>query len=269
MSRALRSMLSDAAYHAGRLIGGGDGLRMLMYHRVTDAHPSNRLCVSVAAFDAQMCWLAQHGYRTISFREAVEWVQAPASRLERPERRIVITFDDGYEDNRLHAARILEQHGLRGIFFVPSGFIQQGPEGVALEDRPMSWAQLQELLAAGHEIGAHSVSHRFLTRLPMQELEREIGECKLVLENGLRRGVDFFCYPAGDYNAAAKAMVKALRYDGACTVEPGANTPGMDVYALKRTEISGTDTLWDFEKKLAGAFDWIHAAWQRVQGSRR
>ena len=209
-----------------------------------------------------MRWLVDHGYRSISFREAVDWVQAPGSRLERPERRIVITFDDGYEDNRLHAARLMEQQGLRGIFFVPSGFIQQGPAGVAPEDRPMSWAQLHELLAAGHEIGAHSVSHRFLTRLNMSELEREIGACKYVLEHGLRCGVDFFCYPAGDYNAAAKAMVKALRYDGACTVEPGANHPGQEMFALARTEISASDSLRDLEKKLAGAYDSLHRAAQ-------
>ena len=155
-------------------------------------------------------------------------------------------------------------HGFTGIFFVPSGQIERDDISIPTLDRPMSWAQLSELVAAGHEVGAHSVSHQQLTRIPAAQMEREVRECKTVLEDHLQRSVEFFCYPSGDYNQTVKTVVKAARYEGACTVEPGANRPGDDVYALRRTEISGLDSLRDFEKKLAGAYDCMHAVVQAI-----
>ena len=314
MRRILRHALSDAAFFGGRLSRRADaGLRVLMYHRVTDAHPGDRLCVPTEQFARQMAWLRDHGYRTISFSQAVQWVKGeseltseksplcrnafgqrvtrsqphppaadgagsvrrgedgwdgaaagPAASRE-SDKLVVLTFDDGFEDNVLYAAPALARHGFVGCFFVPSGFVEAGRhDGLAPTDRPMSWEQLRALLAQGHEVGAHSVSHRKLTTVSAEELPREVGACKQALEQGLGRGVDSFCYPAGDYNSVVKRTVESCGYLGACTVEPGANTAGADPFALKRTEISAFDTLWDFEKKLAGAYDWLHCAVQSV-----
>ena len=249
-----------------------------MYHRVTDAHRGNRLCMPTERFAQQMQWLRDHGYRTISFSQAVAWIRTGESGSavldsshtshlspHTAEKLVVLTFDDGFEDNVLYAAPALARHGFVGCFFVPSGFVEAGRhDGLAPADRPMSWEQLRALLAQGHEVGAHSVSHRKLTTVSAEELPREVGACKQALEQGLGRGVDSFCYPAGDYNSVVKRTVESCGYLGACTVEPGANTAGADPFALKRTEISAFDTLWDFEKKLAGAYDWLHCAVQSV-----
>ncbi|MBI3997045.1 MAG: polysaccharide deacetylase family protein [Candidatus Omnitrophica bacterium] len=275
----LRTVLSDITYHARRLTpGDGEGLRILMYHRVTDAHPGNRLCVPVARFADQMRWLAEQGYRTISFAEAVELVRGqgagggrrgnsrqaesaafprPAPRAPRPK-LIVLTFDDGFEDNFLYAYRALAQYGFTGCFFVPSAFIASGQTGHEAVDQPMSWAQLSELAREGHEVGAHSISHAKLTHIDPVQMREEVRGSKEAIEQGLQQPVRFFCYPSGDYNAAVKQAVRDSGYDGACTVEPGANRSGADPFALTRTEISAFDSLWDFEKKIAGAFDWMH-----------
>ena len=310
MKRLLRSTLSDLAYHAGWLTDGHDpGLRILTYHRVTDAHPRERLCVPVARFEEQMRWLRDHGYRTMTLAKAMNWLEESvtsdkrqarqetsdkrqvtsnkSNKLVRPvtchlspvtagalERRIVLTFDDGYEDNFRYAAPATERYGFTGVFFVPSGFIEEratddqrqatSDKRQVTEDRPMSWEQLRELLRRGHEIGGHSVSHRRLASLEAIEMFWEVRGCKETLEQALRHPVDAFCYPSGDYNEMVKRAVMRSGYRGACTVEPGANVPGADPFALKRTEVSAHDTLWDFEKKLAGAYDWLHRAVQRT-----
>ncbi len=225
-----------------------------MYHRVTDAHPGNRLCVPVARFADQMRWLHEHEYRTISFAEAVELVRGRAPR----PKLIVLTFDDGFEDNFLYAYRALAQYGFTGCFFVPSAFIASGQVGHEAVDQPMSWAQLDELVREGHEVGAHSVSHAKLTQIDPVQMREEVRGSKEAIEQGLQQPVKFFCYPSGDYDDAVKQAVRDSGYDGACTVEPGANYPGADPFALTRTEISAFDSLWDVEKKIAGAFDWMH-----------
>jgi len=257
--RLLRRALSDLTYQA---IRQRDGLRILMYHRVTDAHPGDRLCVRVDRFAQQMGYLHEQGYQAISVSQALRWLTTGTAR---PARAVVITFDDGYEDNFLHAAPVLERYGFPAAFFVPSGFIASSANGCSADDRPMSWEQLRELAARGHEIGAHSIHHHRLTRLDPGQMSWEVRGSKETLAHHLQRPVESFCYPAGDYNDLVKRAVKASGYLGACTVEPGANLPGADPFALKRTEISAFDSLWDFEKKLAGAYDWLHLAVQQVQ----
>lgn len=263
MKQLLRSALSDLTYRAMRLARKGpQGLRILMYHRVTDAHPSKRLCVPVARFAEQMRWLNQEGYRTITFREAIGWVTS--DKRQATSKTVVLTFDDGYEDNFIHAAHIMQRYGFVGTFFIPSAFIAAGPNGHPAQDRPMTWQQLKELAARGHEIGAHSVSHAKLSRIPEDQVVYEVRRCKEDLEAGLGQPVRTFCYPSGDYNRRVRNIVQANGYAGACTVEPGANRPGTDPFVLTRTEISAFDSLWDFQKKMAGAYDWLHAIWQTL-----
>lgn len=261
--RWLRTGLSSAVYQWLLLTRAADrGLRILMYHRVTDAHPDDRLCVPPHAFAAQMHALHAAGYRTVTFAQAIERLSGGSAC---PPKSVVLTFDDGFEDNFLHAAPALARHGFSGCFFVPSGFLAAGPGGYAPADRPMTWEQLRELASRGHEIGAHAVTHRKLTMLALDEARAEIRESKRTLEQQLGRPVEFFCYPAGDHNPAIRAAVQAAGYRGACTVAPGANAPGADRFALRRTEISAFDSPADFTKKLAGAYDWLHAAVQWTQ----
>ena len=259
----MRQFLSNLSFGWLRATGGGRGLRILMYHRVTDAHPDDRLCVSTLQFAAQMAWLRQEGYRTVTYAEATRYV---AERESLPERSIVLTFDDGYEDNFRFAYPVLQQCRFTGMFFIPTKFLKEAGEGRLADDRPMSLEQLKTLARDGHEIGAHSVSHKMLTCLAPEELQCEVRDCKVALEQGVGHSIDYFCYPAGDHNDAVKAAVRAAGYHGACTVKPGANHPGMDVFALRRTEIGGFDSLWDFQKKLAGAFDWMHVLAQTKAG---
>ena len=262
MKRLIRGILSDATYHASRLANGtSGGLRILMYHRVTDAHPHERLCVPVAQWEAQMRDLRDEGYRSLSLADAVRWIERGGAL---PPKSVVITFDDGYVDNFHYAAATMARYGLTGMFFIPTARLDGPTRGSHPDDASMSWAQLAELLAQGHEIGAHSVTHRKLTLIDPAQRAREVRECKQALEQRLQRSVEFFCYPAGAYDGLVKQAVRDSGYRGACTVEPGANRPWMDVFALKRTEISAVDSLWDVRKKLAGAYDWLHVAAQAV-----
>ena len=262
---SVRAILSGASYGMLRLTGRHEkGLRILMYHRVTDAHPKERLCVSPQAFEAQMRWLREAGYQTMTLAQAVRWVVG-MDASQRPQRSVVLTFDDGFEDNFVHAAPVLAASGFTGCFFVPTAFAESDRERQTSEDRPMTWAQMQQLLRQGHEIGAHSVTHRKLARLAVEDVQREVVESKQALEHRLERPVKLFCYPAGSYTQAVKAAVRRAGFRGACTVAPGANRPGDDPLTLRRTEVSRFDSLWDFEKKMAGAYDWMHAAMQAVQ----
>jgi len=97
---------------------GGTAL-VLIYHRVTDlATDPQLLAVSPANFDAQMRLLARD-YHPISLAELVDGLKHRRVR----DRSVVVTFDDGYADNLLEAAPILEKHGVPATVFVCSGYL--------------------------------------------------------------------------------------------------------------------------------------------------
>ena len=91
---------------------------------------------------------------------------------------MVITFDDGFADNHRHALPILRAHGFPATVFVVSGAIgatASWPGDAALLDRPLlSASQLQEMRAAGIEIGAHTRTHPSLLALGPSAQEAEL-----------------------------------------------------------------------------------------------
>ena len=111
---------------------------ILMYHRVHDALADPwDLCVSPAHFGEQMEYLRRH-HAVLSLRKLKELLAA--GRL--PRRAVVLTFDDGYVDNLLHAKPTLERWGLPATFFVTTGNLGQA--------RDYWWGELSRLfLEAG------------------------------------------------------------------------------------------------------------------------
>lgn len=103
------------------------GLTILMYHRVLPeklcrSYPLDSLIMPMQAFRDQMRWLAGHCHVLPVCEALVELERG--GPFERP--LVAVTFDDGYADNAEIAAPILEESGLRGTFFITTGFIEQG-----------------------------------------------------------------------------------------------------------------------------------------------
>lgn len=103
------------------------GLTILMYHRVLrypqcPSYPLASLVVPDEAFRCQMQYLAEHCL-VLPVTQALARL-SQQSRHPRP--LVAVTFDDGYDDNFEIAAPILEEFGIRGTFFVTSGFVDSG-----------------------------------------------------------------------------------------------------------------------------------------------
>lgn len=113
-------------------------------------------------------------------------------------------------------------------------------------DLMMSQAQVRQLHQAGIEIGAHTVHHPILARLPAAEARREIADGKNALEAMIDAPVRLFAYPNGkpgqDYQAEHVAMVRELGFEGAVSTSWGAARPGSDLFQLPRF------TPWDRDR---------------------
>jgi peptidoglycan/xylan/chitin deacetylase (PgdA/CDA1 family) len=100
--------------------------------------------------------------------------------------------------------------------------------------RPLTWNQAREMVAAGMEIGSHTVTHPILPRLPVDQVARELQQSRGRLEEVLGREVTSFCYPNGDYNTRVRDEAARAGYRVAVTTEAGLNDRSSDPLALRR-----------------------------------
>jgi peptidoglycan/xylan/chitin deacetylase (PgdA/CDA1 family) len=112
---------------ARNLLGGK--LRVLAYHRVLtirseDAFPFDLDLVSASAeqFREQMMFVKRR-YHPLTFRQWLEFLDASEAP---PRNAIVVTFDDGYDDNYRVAFPILDELRVPAVFFVSTGYIDDG-----------------------------------------------------------------------------------------------------------------------------------------------
>jgi len=104
-------------------------LRILAYHRVLEvtdpdafAFDLNEISASPAQFRAQMQLVKRH-YDPISFHQLIAAVDNGDALPPRP---LIVTFDDGYDDNYHVAFPILRELGMSAMFFVSTGHIDSG-----------------------------------------------------------------------------------------------------------------------------------------------
>jgi len=107
------------------------------------------------------------------------------------------------------------------------------------DDLIMDEGALRRLVAAGHEIGSHTVTHPLLDQLDVTRLEDEVQRSKAMLEAASGSKLSGFCYPNGNMTTAVKAAVAKAGYVYAVSANPGINRRGnVDRLAVKRWFIS-------------------------------
>jgi peptidoglycan/xylan/chitin deacetylase (PgdA/CDA1 family) len=211
---------------------------ILMYHYVrvvTD--PKDQIGINLSVkpdlFDAQMQYLADKGYTTLTMQEVYEILNGQKTLPAKP---IALTFDDGYRDFYTNAWPILQKHNFKATNYVITDFIGW--------DAYMTWPMLQELDSTRQiELGAHTRSHADLRTLSNERRWDEIIGSKSILEQGLGHPIGAFCYPAGFYNAAVIADVKRAKFLTATTVTAGTKQNLQSAYEMPRVRVNGPDTL--------------------------
>ncbi len=88
-------------------------LPVLIYHGIGDEQ-GNEMIVSPSAFEAQLKALADAGYTTVSQTQLTDFVRYGTPL---PARAVMITFDDGYENNTSLAMPILQSYGMQATVF--------------------------------------------------------------------------------------------------------------------------------------------------------
>ena len=212
---------------------------VLNYHTIDNTFIS--LAVRPDDFEAQMKYLSENGYHTISPDELYDSL---AGTGELPENPVLITFDDGYVDNYTNAYPILKKYGFKATIFVITSFLGK-------DKNYMTWDQARELDANGISIESHTVDHKSMTDLTDEQLRMELVESKKKAEKELGHPVEYMAYPTGTYNLHIAEMVKEAGYKAAFTIKYGNVDKASNIYALERVPIFHTeDTNKDFLERI-------------------
>lgn len=123
-------------------------------------------------------------------------------------------------------------------------------------DRMLSWADLRALMAAGWEIGAHTFSHPWLGRIPLDDAEEELVRCREDLRRHLGVENPPFCFPAGSWSPEVLALVRRLGFRSAFRPDPRQriNTlANSDPFRLGRVGLPSAPAVF-LEAELDGPF---------------
>jgi peptidoglycan/xylan/chitin deacetylase (PgdA/CDA1 family) len=227
--RALPAPPADVRGAAARRMA----IPILMYHVVSHAvagTPNPQLWVGEDVFAAEMSALRRAGYHGITLHQAF---QAWQDGGPLPRRPVVVSFDDGYLSQYTHARPVLRRLGWPGVLNLELRNV--GPGGLTPHE-------IRGLLAAGWELDSHTLTHPDLTTVDATRLRTELVGSRAQLRRRFGpRTAEFFCYPAGRYDARVIAAVRAAGYRGATTVDEGLGVR-TEAFTLKRVRVNASDT---------------------------
>ncbi|MBI3553647.1 MAG: polysaccharide deacetylase family protein [Elusimicrobia bacterium] len=235
------------------------GIPALMYHKIGTAPQGSRLkklWVTTAEFREQMEYLRDNGYTTLTFTEMRE---IEAGKSPRPEKPVIVTFDDGYANNYTDAYPVLRELGLKGCVFLVYETIESHNSWHDPESEPwipmLTWAQVKEMQDSGVvEFGSHTMRHRNLPTIPLDEARWELTESKKRLEEKLGRSMLGFAYPygAGAYAPEVRRAAREAGYRYDFGIKQGISPfPwNHDSGPLKRLFVRGDDFMVDFHLNM-------------------
>jgi peptidoglycan/xylan/chitin deacetylase (PgdA/CDA1 family) len=205
-------------------------LPVLTFHALEDR--DSAISFPPHVFRRGLAHLRGRGYRTSSLTNVVTRLH---DGLPLPARTIVITFDDGYRSVYDEAFPLLRQYGMTATIFLTVGKADAG-RLPPFEGREMlSWSELREMQAAGFDIGAHTLTHPDLTRLPRDRVEAELRDSKRTIEDALGVRVDSFAYPYGRFDGQSHELARQ-HFSCACSDRLGLVRSASDPHALERVE---------------------------------
>ena len=220
-----------------------------MYHSIGD----NKIFFTIKPedFKKQMNWLYRKGYKVIFLKELAEII---GKSHNLPSKTVVLTLDDGFEDNYFEVFPILKKYGFPATVFLATDFIgkEKKSESTGVSLKTLNWEQIKEMHDSGLvDFEPHTCSHRELPRISPEEARLEILNSKRIIEEALNKECCFFAYPRGKYNQGVVAVLRENNFLAALTVNPGRARMGVDLLRLPRQSIDSSTGRLQFLYKIS------------------
>ena len=195
-----------------------------MYHRFNETkYPSTNV---------QMDVFKQHinSIKSLGFEFLNPNLLPKVFFVEKLEKKILLSIDDGYYSFYEHAWPYLKENKIPFIIFISTEAI--GKKGY------MNWIQIKEIEEYDFvTIGNHSHSHDYLVNFSFEEFKKDINKSIKIFKTNLGYNPIFFSYPFGEWNLNQKKFISNY-FEFAFGQHSGVIDLNKDRYELPRFPIN-------------------------------
>ncbi len=234
-------------------------LPVLMYHKIPDEPLASKhqIFVTKDRFAEHLRFFRQQDFTPITFLDYQAFADGTKPLADFPKRPLILTFDDGYLDNYTNLLPLMQQYGYRGVLYLLGDPAIDHNEWDLREDATeprsplMSEAQQRAFVAAGWEIGAHTLHHPRLPELPPAEAAAEMAQSKTALEERLGTEIVSLAYPYGLLSPEIKRQAQAAGFRYAVATDTGGLHLEDDRFQVFRVNMFPHETPASLRKKTA------------------
>jgi peptidoglycan/xylan/chitin deacetylase (PgdA/CDA1 family) len=226
-------------------------LPILMYHHIgTAPNPTDELrkdlTVSPEDFEKQVAWIKASGFETINLENLFNFTKG---KFKMPEKPIIFTFDDGYEDVFINAVPILKKYGFTGSFAI----ITQFPGIQYADNIYASWQQIRNAKNLGMEIISHTQDHFDGTNSKYSQnfILKNLQESQKDLQKNLSlTPLPILIYPYGHYGSNYIEAARTAGFRLGLTTNFGKIISFDKLMEIPRVRVRGGESLDIFKKLL-------------------
>jgi peptidoglycan/xylan/chitin deacetylase (PgdA/CDA1 family) len=241
---------------------------VLMYHQVTDAEieTPHRIFVTAATFQKHLQTFRKHGRQTLTFLDLLDFKEGRRPWAEFPKHPLILTFDDGYENNLRLAMPLLKEYGFRAIIYLLADSAlakNTWDEGASPQVPLLTPKQRKELANSGvFEIGSHGFRHQRLPGMTEVEARSELHDSRKQLEAELGVKIPSFAFTYGDIDEHSAEQARRAGYAYALNTDRGGIHLEEDPHAIFRVNVFPEDGPGQILKKASWWYRWRYY-WKR------
>jgi peptidoglycan/xylan/chitin deacetylase (PgdA/CDA1 family) len=164
----------------------------------------------------------------------------------RDPRHVSLSFDDGVSEYTSWLLDVLREYDVKASFFILGENLQRSSQRDVV----------RRMLAEGHEIGIHTMTHPHLTHLKSSEVYDEVQMCSKLLQKITSKRPKYFRPPYFDYNDRVDNVIRELDY---ITVFAGLDTNDWQYYSYGHERI-----VTEFKANLGGHVVLMHDIYRQT-----
>jgi len=217
---------------------------------------------TVQMFERHLRLIQRMGFETLTFRDFHD--KGFMHRFSPGRKYLMITADDGYQDNLTRMLPLLRKYNMKATVYVVSGETHnrwdvEHPTNPDVRVPLLSADEIRDLEASGHvEIGGHTLSHAKLDELDAKAQAKEIRENKCALEGILGHPMLSFAYPFGYLNESAKTQAREAGYAYAVATDSGPRAMHQDRFQIRRIAVFPRTDVFGLWRKIRGDYVFRH-----------
>lgn len=237
---------------------------ILMYHKIpeSDINTQHQIFVTQKNFEKHLQFFKKNKFKTLTFNELEKFKTGQISWKYFPKKPLILTFDDGYEDNLTFAAPLLKKYDFKAqVFLLADPKIKSNIWDTKPTDSSSPHVEPPAILVSGSdrlkwlsspfEVGSHGFEHQKISTMSTEQMNQELSGSKTALENEFKCPISVYAFTYGDTTPEAQQAAQAAGYSYAVNTDTGGFLIEENPYAIFRVNIFPNETNFSLWKKTS------------------